>query len=138
MWLLLIHQLPPEAGYLRVKVRRLRGAGAVPLKCTVYVLPHSDAAREAFEWLAREIRAERGDAILSEARPFGGLSDEGVISLFRGERDTDYAEIGRAAQRIVPGDPAESRHAQLARLRRRMEAVAESDFFDAPGRGCFP
>jgi len=136
MWLLLIHQIPPEPGYLRVKVRRrLRGIGAVPLKSTVYVLPPNDATREAFEWLAREIRTNGGDAILSEARLIGGLSNEDVISLFRGERDADYAEIARAAQRIALGNPAENPHAQLARLRRRMTSAAELDFFDAPGRG---
>jgi hypothetical protein len=136
LWLLLIHQIPPEPGYLRVKVRRrLRRVGAVPLKSTVYILPQSDPNREAFEWLAREIRSNGGDAILSEARLIGGLSSEDVISLFRGERDAEYAEIARAARQIVLGGTEENQHALLARLRRRMKAVAELDFFDAPGRG---
>ena len=42
-WLLLIHQLPVDPAYLRVKVaRRLRRLGAVQLKSSVYVLPASD------------------------------------------------------------------------------------------------
>ncbi|HEV2124377.1 MAG TPA: chromate resistance protein ChrB domain-containing protein, partial [Chloroflexota bacterium] len=135
MWLLLIHQIPPEPGYLRVKVRRrLRGIGAAPLKSTVYVLPQNDTTREAFEWLAREIRTNGGDAILCEAHFIGGLSDEDIRNLFRGERDADYAEIVRAAQQMVTEVPAENQRAQLARIRRRVTAVAELDFFDAPGR----
>lgn len=134
-WLLLIHQIPPEPGYLRVKVRRrLRGVGAVALKSTVYVLPPNERGREAFEWLAREIRTNGGEAILCEARFVGGLSDQDVCSLFRDERDADYAEIVRAARQIVTGASAESQRAQLARLRRRVDAVGALDFFDAPGR----
>ena len=46
-WLLLIHQLPPERAYLRVKVwRQLQSLGAVSLKNSVYALPSRDDTRE--------------------------------------------------------------------------------------------
>lgn len=135
MWLLLIHQIPPEPSYLRVKVRRrLRRIGAAALKSTVYVLPSNDPAREDFEWLAREIRAGGGDAILCEARFIGGLSDEDVRNQFRGEREAEYVEIVRAVQEIAIGSSDEGQVTQLARARRKMAAVAKLDFFDAPGR----
>jgi hypothetical protein len=39
-WLLLLHQLPIEPAYIRVKVRRrLARLGAVPVKNSVYALP---------------------------------------------------------------------------------------------------
>src|SRR5207249_2390673 len=42
-WLLLIHQLPPKPDYFRVKVwRRLQRIGAVAIKNSVYVLPHTE------------------------------------------------------------------------------------------------
>ena len=67
-WLLLIHQLPPKPDYLRVKIRRrLHRLNAFPLKRSVYVLPNTPAAREDFEWLAREIVAEGGEATVCEA-----------------------------------------------------------------------
>ena len=54
-WLLLIHQIPPKPGYLRVKVwRRLKALGAVAIKNSVYALPNTDEAREDFEWVLRE------------------------------------------------------------------------------------
>jgi hypothetical protein len=135
MWLLLIHQIPPDPSYLRVKVRRrLRRIGATALKSTVYVLPANDPAREHFEWLAREVCAGGGDAILCEARFIGGTSDEEVRDLFRGEREAEYAEIVRAMQEITLGNPDEGQVARIARARRRMAAVTELDFFDAPGR----
>lgn len=67
-WLLLIHQIPPKPDYLRVKVRRrLHRLGAFPLKRAVYVLPNTPQAREDFEWLAREIVADGGEATICEA-----------------------------------------------------------------------
>ena len=46
-WLVLIHQIPPQPSYLRVKVgRRLQGLGAVAVKNSVYVRPRSDQALE--------------------------------------------------------------------------------------------
>src|SRR5439155_373840 len=62
-WLLLIHQIPPKPGYLRVKVwRRLQALGAVAIKNSVYALPNTDDAREDFEWVLREIVKEGGEA----------------------------------------------------------------------------
>src|SRR5262245_48491360 len=62
-WLLLIHQIPPKPDYFRVKVRRrLYQLGAIAIKNSVYVLPHSDEMLEDFQWLAREIEQEGGEA----------------------------------------------------------------------------
>src|SRR5574342_100540 len=82
-WLLLIHQIPPKHDYFRVKVRRrLRRLGARPLKNSVYVLPRSDAALEDFQWLAREIVAEGGDAMVCEATFVTGISDPELEAMF--------------------------------------------------------
>jgi hypothetical protein len=75
-WLLLIHQVPPKPDYLRVKIRRkLHRIGATALKNSVYVLPNTPAAREDFEWLAREITAEGGEAAVCEATFVAGVTD---------------------------------------------------------------
>ena len=92
-WLLLMHQLPPQPDYFRVKVwRRLRAIGAATVKNSVYVLPNTPDAREDFEWLIREIAAGGGEAVLCEATFVAGLSDEDIGSLLqqRGQnRDVD-------------------------------------------------
>src|SRR5688500_17930825 len=83
-WLLLIHQLPPDPAYLRVKVRRrLQRLGAVPLKNSVYVLPRRDDALEDFHWLAGEIRTEGGEATVCEAALLGGVTDLELEAQFR-------------------------------------------------------
>ena len=88
-WLLLIHQLPPEPAYVRVKVRRrLRQLGAAALKNSVYVLPHTEEHLEDFQWLANEIVADGGDATICAASMLSGASDEDLEALFPGLRSS--------------------------------------------------
>lgn len=132
-WLLLIHQLPPKPDYLRVKVRRrIQKLGAVPLKNSVYVLPHTDAAIEDFQWLANEIVADDGDATICAATLLSGISDGDLESLFRAERAADYAAIAEAAHGIDEVSPRAAD--ELNGLRRKLAAVRALDYFDAPER----
>src|SRR5688500_3503948 len=85
-WLLLIHQLPPKPDYLRVKVRRrLQKIGAAALKSSVYVLPDTDEALEDFTWLAREIDADGGSAMLCHAAFIDGITDEEIVAMLHSE-----------------------------------------------------
>jgi hypothetical protein len=140
-WLLLIHQIPPKPDYLRVKVwRRLLRVGAVAIKNSVYVLPLSDRAQEDFQWIAREIGAEGGDASVCEARFVEGLSDEQIEAMFHTVRDAEYAAIAESAR----AELAALRKADAARrleiaaegekLRRRLADTVDLDFLGAPGR----
>jgi len=143
-WLLLIHQIPPKPGYLRVKVwRRLLRLGAVGLKNSVYALPRSDQAREDFEWVRREVVAGGGDATVCEARLVEGLSDGDVEALFHAARSADYEELAKDARRLLeslarsPQAAAELRiqvRTELGRLQRRLGEVSAIDFFGAPSR----
>src|SRR5215468_3178057 len=142
-WLLLMHQIPPKPGYLRVKIwRRLQALGAVAIKNSVYALPNTDDTREDFEWVLREIVKEGGEATLCEARLVEGLSDEQVQRSFDAARDADYAEIADAARKLeaelprgaVPENRRSQVEAEVARLRRRLTEVGRIDFFAAPSR----
>src|SRR5262245_34514311 len=139
-WLLLIHQLPPEPAYLRVRIgRRLQALGAVALKNAVYALPRNDAAQEDLAWVLREIAEAGGEAVLATATLLDGLSDEQVESLFHEARSADY---GRIAERTAKLDAALRKRAKLppraaAELRRlevQLASVIAIDFFEAPGR----
>jgi hypothetical protein len=143
-WLLLIHHIPPQPSYLRVKVgRRLQSLGAVAVKNSVYVLPQSEQAREDFQWVRQEIVAGGGDASVCEARFVDGLSEGAVEALFHAARDADYERLAREVRRVQgaltrrgrrkaarggAGTPA------LARLRQRLGDIAAIDFFGARGR----
>src|SRR6185503_9372232 len=62
--------------------RRLQRIGAVPIKQTVYALPHSDEAMEDFQWLREEIEADGGSALIAEAAFIEGLADEELDAMF--------------------------------------------------------
>jgi hypothetical protein len=139
-WLLLIHQLPPQPAYLRVKIwRRLQAMGAVAVKGAVYALPLNDQTQEDFRWLVREISGSGGEASLCEARFVDGLSDQQVRALFDAARDADYEAIRKEASVLAndvaaqPERQAENRR-QVARLRRQLSHIANLDFFGASGR----
>lgn len=135
-WLLLIHQIPPKPGYLRVKVwRQLQRLGAVAVKNSIYVLPKGDDAYEDLQWVLREITAGGGDGSICEARFIDGLADDQLEAIFHAARDADYAEIATAASRLSDDREDRARFEQeVARLRRRFEEVVAIDFFGAPGR----
>ena len=143
MWLLLIHQLPPKPDYVRVKIRRrLLKIGAVAVKNTVYVLPKHEETLEDFHWILEEIHRDGGEGMICEADLIEGLSDKEVIGLFKRDRDAAYAEIteqsrallNRVRLRALTADMTRQCEAELARLRRSFEEVAELDFFAARGR----
>jgi len=114
-----------------VKVRRrLERLGALPVKSSVYVLPHRLDTLEDFQWLAREIVAEGGEASLCAASFLSGISDDGLVASFRAARASDYAEIAGAAG-ALERDGAD---AVLVRLARRLTAVAGIDYFESPAR----
>src|SRR5262249_6617157 len=97
-----MHQLPPKPVGLRVKVwRRLQQQGAIAIKNSVYALPLSDAAREDFQWLAREITESGGEATVCAAELVEGLTDAQVHALFNAARDAQYAEVAKEARHLA-------------------------------------
>lgn len=140
-WLLLIHQIPPHPAYLRVRIgRRLRALGAVPVKNAVYVLPATDAAREDFGWVLREIADSGGEAALVEAKLIEGLRDEDVVGFFHAARSADYAKVAERARKVASGlarkrGAAPPRAAaELRHIETQLAAAIALDWFEAPGR----
>jgi hypothetical protein len=141
-WLLLIHQVPPKPDYLRVKIRRrLRRLGARPLKNTVYILPRSEESLEDFQWLAREIVAEGGEAVVCEADFVSGISDPEVEAMFRAQT-TDEPPPATATQAyrgrtwVTRQGVGIDRMASAWLIRRFIDAAAEFKF--VPARGYRP
>ena len=135
-WLLLIHQIPKDPAYLRVKVgRRLAGVGAVALKNSVYVLPNRDTCREDFSWLRREIVDGGGEAGIFEANTLEGYTHKDLERTFHQVRASDYEAI---AERIAAleanvsskSPPArQAAFADIARLEDQLGEIERIDFF---------
>ncbi len=144
-WLLMIHQLPPKPAYLRVKVwRRLQSLGAVAIKNSVYVMPKAEGTTEDFQWVAREIAKDGGEAAICAAGFIEGLSDEQVEALFHAARDADYRQLADEAEGLLGsatgrsgktrGEVRPGLQTDFNRLQKRLAAVTAIDFFNAPGR----
>ena len=101
-WLLLILQVPSKPDYLRVKVRRrLARLNALPLRDSVYLLPHSAATMEDARWLQREVEAEHGRVLVMGASVVAGVSDaELADAQARGHFEFDQVHTAPAAKRV--------------------------------------
>jgi len=141
-WLLLIHRLPADAPYLRVKVwRRMQGVGAIPVQNAVYALPNDDACREHFEWVVREVVRHGGEASVCEARLVKGFGDADLRAAFVAARERDYRAIAEEAEKLLDLPKRRARAkaleppdlaAAVQRLRRRKSEVEAIDYFAAP------
>jgi len=143
-WLLLIHRIPSKPDYLRVRIgRRLRQAGAVAIKNSVYVAPVGPATRATLTGVAHDILERGGDAVVCEAEFVDGLADGAVEDLLRSACVSEYAAIAAEAKGLASelrrARPAgEARVRQVARridrMRNRLDEIAAKDHFGAPGR----
>ncbi len=144
-WLLLIHQLPKEPAYVRVKVgRRLVRIGAIALKNSVYVLPKNDSSAEDFEWVRQEIVQTGGDATVVEGSLVAGVSDAEIEARFRAAKDAEYAELSREARalqveatgrrkRALSDEERARLQSEIARIERKLQDIRVTDFFGASG-----
>jgi hypothetical protein len=135
-WLLLIHQLPGEPAYLRVKVgRRLARVGAVALKNSVYLLPANDGCREDFSWIRREIVEEGGDASFFEAATIEGLTNADIERMFRNARIKEYDDLAHelgtlaASTKLEKPQERQAMLAALARLDEQLSVIERVDFY---------
>ncbi len=142
-WLLLLFFVPAKQAQARVQAwRRLQRVGAVSLKNSAYVLPHSAESREDFEWIRNEIVTAGGQAMVLIARAPDPTTSDEIINCFRGARARDYQALVTVASTMLKKRDASrtagSMHRELTqRLRRLRERLADTvrrDFFAAPER----
>jgi len=134
-WLLLVFSLPARRASQRVEIwRKLQRYGALPLRSSGYVLPHSPANQEKLEWLATAIRNYKGQASVVQVATFDDLPAERLQQLFIEARARDYEALLRELKKILSLSPLRRPVGQLSRLRRRFQQVVTIDFFHSPLR----
>ena len=134
-WLLLLYSLPTKRNTARVAVwRRLKRIGAVQLTTSTYLLPDRPAQHEQFQWLAKEIRDNGGDATLVRAQEIEGMSREKVVALFNSVRDADFTGLKKTLQPLLKTRKAnaDAAAAELERATRQFRELREIDFFESP------
>jgi hypothetical protein len=78
--------------------RRLRQLGAITPAGSLYLLPASEAHVEALDWLAQEIEAEGGEALVLRVEGLQGAAEGRLVELFKSARDEDYRKIAAEAE----------------------------------------
>ena len=136
-WLVFSYSLPAQSrSSPRVTVwRRLKQIGALAVAGGAQVLPARDECEESFQWLAQEIRAAQGEAVIMRVEQFAGLSDAQLITQFQAARAPDYAELEPDLKRLEKALKSKDRFRlpeALERLRRKHAAVAQTDYFESP------
>jgi CRISPR/Cas system-associated endoribonuclease Cas2 len=130
-WLLLLYGLPAKSSSERVNLwRKLKKFGAVQLKNSAYVLPDTATHFERFQWLAKQVRDNKGDATLIRVTEVEGLTGDQIADVFRDSRRTDYEDLNKkitaASKRKRPDAEA------LDGLRQRFNEIREIDYFSCP------
>jgi|APFre7841882724_1041349.scaffolds.fasta_scaffold15129_3 hypothetical protein len=131
-WILLAAELPVSDVEARMAVlRTFETLGAVALReGGVYLLPESEASREAFSRLADRIRRAGATAHVFAARTLDTAETVELVALF--DRNPRYAAIIKTVESLRAGfgiaDPS-AIAAVLAKQRRDLQQVIAVDFF---------
>jgi len=132
-WLLLVFTLPAAKASARVGVwRKLQRYGALALPASGYVLPNNSMNYERFEWLAASIRGSKGQAAVAQVRSFDQLRNEHIERMFTEARNREYQALERELKRL-PKNRIKAENG-LVRVKKRLQQIAEIDFFSSPLR----
>src|SRR5882757_7139162 len=126
-WLLLLYGLSTNHGTARVSLwRKLKKFGAVPLKTSAYVLPDEPVHYERFQWLAKQIQDDGGEATLIRVAEIEGLPNDDIIRLFDQARAAEYRELKENIQQALAKEKKSKRKAlegELERFQRRFNEI---------------
>ena len=100
-WLVIAYSLPSEPSRLRVAAwRRMRRLGAVHVNEGFWFLPETPATAEAFQEVARDVRANSGTAWTFAASTTGhDLS--ALTARYNEARAIDFSEVVRHCERFM-------------------------------------
>ncbi|MBP2416091.1 Chromate resistance protein ChrB [Microlunatus capsulatus] len=133
-WVLLSYRVPREPSTPRIAVwRRLRQLGVAQLGDGLVALPEDARTRELLEWVAGDVEAAGGEAVLWRAQALAGADERAVARTMADARAVEYRGLAEAASSALAG-PAEEATRALRRLRRELQAVRRRDFFPPPER----
>lgn len=139
-WLVLSYSLPskPSSSSRVTLWRRLQRLGALPIT-GAYVLPERPECLESFAWLAQEIRAAEGEALVMNVERFEGLGEKELVERFNEARAEAYADLRSDIEMFAQAleqDPEKENNGPplktLDKLRRRFAELKRADFFGSP------
>jgi len=135
-WLLLLYALPTSRNSARVSLwRKLNKFGAVPIKASAYLLPDQPVNYERFQWLAKQIEDDGGDATLIRVAEIEGLKHPQIVQLFNHARAEEYKALMETLRTLVEaGKKSRPKGVEidLEKFQRKFNEIKEIDYFDSP------
>ena len=127
---MLAYRVPREPSAPRIAVwRKLRSLGVVQVGDGLVALPEDARTREQLEWVAADIDAAGGSAILWRAEMLSTRDEQHLIAQLQQARAEEYrALIAQAEERARTGRDAEQART-VDRLRRELRRIRRRDYF---------
>ncbi|HEU5485528.1 MAG TPA: Chromate resistance protein ChrB [Microlunatus sp.] len=129
---MLAYRVPRVPSTRRIAIwRKLRGLGVAQIGDGLVALPEDARTREQLEWVAGDVDAAGGSAILWRAEMLSALDEQHVVAQLQQARAEEYrALIAEAGQ--VADDPTADLSRTLNRLRRELRRIRRRDYFPPP------
>jgi hypothetical protein len=132
VWVLLAYRVPRTPSTPRIAIwRKLRSLGVAQVGDGLVALPADARTQEQLEWVAADVDAAGGTAILWRAEMLAVRDEQFLVSQLRQARAEEYRTLmAEAAQ--VGADPAADPARTLTRLRRELRRIRRRDYFPPP------
>ena len=144
-WRLLIYEVPSQPSRKRASVwRELKKVGAMYLRDGVGALPENEPTRAVLARIAARIEEFGGEATVIGAVELDDRRAQLLIDASRREREQEYAALLSDGGTFLKHIEREMRHrefrpaelreleADLAKLRKWLQQIAERDYFGTP------
>jgi len=135
-WILFVLTLQGQQPAVRMRVwRALKALGTVVLRDGVYLLPNRNEFHEPLRALSEDVITSGGSAQILEMNARDAKQETAFRRLF--DRTPEYEKLVRgigSAAKQIKGMEAVALTAQLLRLRRDYDAIAQQDFFPGAAR----
>jgi hypothetical protein len=128
-WVLLAYRVPRVPSTPRIAVwRKLRALGVAQLGDGLVALPEDARTREQLEWVAADVDAAGGSAILWRASMLSARDERQVVAQLAAARAAEYRDLTARAEQ-ARNDPDADQGRVLARLRQELRRIRRRDYF---------
>lgn len=129
---MLAYRVPREPSTPRIAVwRKLRSLGVAQVGDGLVALPEDARTREQLEWVAADVDAAGGSAILWRAEMLATRDEQHLIDQLQQTRAEEYRALIVQIEQARTGSDADQARA-LDRLRRELRRIRRRDYFPPP------
>lgn len=127
---MLAYRVPRVPSTPRIAIwRKLRSLGVAQVGDGLVALPEDARTGEQLEWVAGDVDAAGGSAILWRAELLSARDEQQLVHQLQQARAEEYRTLITEAEQIDPtADPART----MNRLRRELRRIRRRDYFPPP------